>query len=147
MPFFSQCKWTNKRRGTEYTSDGGTSSRDNEIVTLGRTPGSRLDNMCYFTINTVSYDHSGDWECSLYAECDSDTDTDDQVDFFQGRRKRQVRDRRCKAEDPNCRNGDYCSNMATQTVKIEVLSQDDIGVVPAQQTYHANVGSKVSRYL
>ena len=99
--FFSQCKWTNKRRGQEFSSDEVSGNRVNEEVTLGRTPDSTLDNMCYFTINNVAYDHNGDWECSLYAKCDNmDTETvnNDQNDFFQGRKKRQVRDRRCKAQ-------------------------------------------------
>ena len=142
----SQCKWKHTRRGFEFSSDGGTSSRDNEIVSLGRTPDSRLDNMCYFTINSVSYDHNGDWECTLYSECD-DTDHDDdgtEDGFFQGRRRRQVRDRRCKAADPDCSKDDYCNNQASQIVRVGVFSQDDIGIVSAQSTYHANVGTKAS---
>ena len=106
--------------------------------------------MCYFTINSVSYDHNGDWECSLYSECDdADNSADDGVEdgFFPGRRRRQVRDRRCKAADPDCTKDDFCNNQASQTVRVGVFSQDDIGIVSAQSTYHANVGSQVNDIL
>ena len=95
-------------RGFEFHSDGGQSSRDNEVVTLGRTPDSSADNMCYFTINTVSYDHDGDWECVLYAECEAGAgDTGPEEDGFSrvrgrnteaellARRRRQTMNRRC----------------------------------------------------
>ena len=105
----SQCKWRSKRvRGFEFHSDDGQSSRDNEVVTLGRTPDSSADNMCYFTINTVSYDHDGDWECVLYAECEAGAgDTGREEDGFSrvrgrnteaellARRRRQTMNRRC----------------------------------------------------
>ena len=105
----SQCKWRSKRvRGFEFHSDGGQSSRDNEVVTLGRTPDSSADNMCYFTINTVTYDHDGDWECVLYAECEAGAgDSGLEEDGFSrvrgrnteaellARRRRQTMNRRC----------------------------------------------------
>ena len=43
-----------------------------------------------------------------------------------------------------CTNGDYCQNQSMQTVNIGVFSKDDIGVIPAQNTYHSNVGSQVN---
>ena len=107
----SQCKWRSKRvRGFQFHSDGGQSSRDNEVVTLGRTPDSSADNMCYFTINTVTYDHDGDWECVLYAECEAGAGAGDsglEEDGFSRvrgrnteaelltRRRRQTMNRRC----------------------------------------------------
>ena len=140
----SQCKWMNKRRGLEYHSEDITSSRDNEVVSLGKTPGSRLNNMCFFTINNVNYDHNGDWECSLYADCEEGGARTEDVDtFFDGRRrKRQVLDRRCKAAD--CNSDSFCDNQASEDVKVGVFSQDDIGVVGAQDVYHANVGNEAS---
>ena len=118
--------------------------RDNEVVSLGKTPGSRLNNMCFFTINNVNYDHNGDWECSLFANCEEgDFRNDDDDTFFDGRRrrKRQVLDRRCKAAD--CGRDSYCDNQASEDVKVGVFSADDIGVVGAQEVYHANVGNEV----
>ena len=93
-------------RGFEFHSDGGQSSRDNEVVTLGRTPDSSADNMCYFTINTVSYDHDGDWECVLYAECEAGAGGLEEDGFSRvrgrnteaellARRRRQTMNRRC----------------------------------------------------
>ena len=147
-----ECKWTHRRRGLEFSSEGRQTSRDNELVTLDRTGGSSLDNMCYFTIDTVSFDHSGDWECTLYSDCedlytDSEFDSSGDYDynqggFFQGRRRRQVEDRRCKS--PGCRNDDYCNNQATQKVNIGVFSRQDIGALPAQSVYHANAGDQVT---
>ena len=141
----SECKWMNKRRGLEYHSEDRTSSRDNEVVSLGKTPGSRLNNMCYFTINNVAYEHNGDWECSLYASCDEGGARSEDVDtFFEGRRRRrQVLDRRCKAAD--CGSDSYCDAQASETVQVGVFSQDDIGVVGAQEIYHANVGNEVTQ--
>ena len=139
----SQCRWRHKRRGLEYSSEEATSSRDNQEVSLGKTPGSRLNNMCFFTINNVNYDHNGDWECSLYANCEeADVRGEDEDAFFDGRRrKRQVLDRRCKAAD--CGADSYCHNQASEDVKVGVFSPDDIGVVGAQEVYHANVGNEV----
>ena len=115
--------------------------RDNEVVSLGKTPGSRLNNMCFFAINNVNYDHNGDWECSLFANCDSRNEDEDT--FFDGRRrKRQVLDRRCKASD--CGRDSFCDNQASEDVKVGVFSTDDIGVVGAQEVYHANVGNEAS---
>ena len=115
--------------------------RDNEVVSLGKTPCSRLNNMCFFTINNVNYDHNGDWECSLFANCDSRNEDEDT--FFDGRRrKRQVLDRRCKAAD--CGRDSFCDNQASEDVKVGVFSSDDIGVVGAQEVYHANVGNEAS---
>ena len=118
--------------------------RDNEVVSLGKTPGSRLNNMCFFTINNVNYDHNGDWECSLFANCEEgDFRNEDEDTFFDGRRrrKRQVLDRRCKAAD--CGRDSYCDNQASEDVKVGVFSADDIGVMGAQEVYHANVGNEV----
>ena len=91
-----------------------------------------------------SYDHNGDWECTLYSPCDEVDEADDVEDnIFHGRRRRQVRDRRCKATDPDCSRDDFCNNQASQSVRVGVFSPDDIGVVSAQPSYYANVGSQV----
>ena len=146
---FRECKWTHRRRGTEFSSEGRQSSRDNELVSLDRTSGSRLDNMCYFTIDKVNFDHSGDWECTLYSGCEYEEELDSSGDydynsggFFQGRRRRQVEDRRCKS--PGCRNDGYCDNQASQVVTVGVFSRQDIGALPAQRVYHANAGDQVT---
>ena len=106
--------------------------------------------MCYFTIDSVNFDQAGDWECTLYADCE-DQEYDREEDFgsndndgegFFGRRRRQVEDRRCKAA--GCRNDGYCNNQAAQTVNIGVFSRQDIGALPAQRVYHANAGQEVS---
>ena len=34
---FRECKWTHRRRGYEFSSEGRQSSRDNEVVSLDRT--------------------------------------------------------------------------------------------------------------
>merc|ERR1719219_2795673 len=99
-----ECKWTHRRRGYEFSSEGRQSSRDNEVVSLDRTKGSSVDNMCYFTINSVNFDQAGDWECTLYSDCEELYDREEEFgqddndgEGFFGRRRRQVEDRRCKA--------------------------------------------------
>ena len=113
------------------------------------TQGSSLDNMCYFTIDSVNFDQAGDWECTLYSDCEDQEEdreenfgTEDDGEGFFGRKRRQVEDRRCKAS--GCKNDDYCNNQATQTVNIGVFSRQDIGALPAQRVYHANAGDEVS---
>lgn len=117
---------------------------------LPKMQGSSLDNMCYFTINSVNFDQAGDWECTLYSDCEELNDREEEFgpddtdsEGFFGRRKRQVEDRRCKAA--GCRNDGYCNNQATQTVNIGVFSRQDIGALPAQRVYHANAGEEVSQ--
>ena len=107
-----------------------------------------MDNMCYFTIDQVNFDHSGDWECTLYSDCEDEMEYDSSGDydynpggFFQGRKRRQVEDRRCKS--PGCNDG-YCNNQAAQRVKVGVFSRQDIGALPAQSVYHANAGDQVT---
>ena len=105
--------------------------------------------MCYFTIDSVNFDQAGDWECTLYSDCE-DQDYDREEDFgdnndgegFFGRRRRQVEDRRCKS--PGCRNDGYCDNQASQVVTVGVFSRQDIGALPAQRVYHANAGDQVT---
>ena len=138
----------------EFDSDTTYGRRDNEEVSIGRSSGSSEDNMCFFTIDSVSKDHAGDWVCTVHGDCEEEEildDYDDDDNSFDGKKKRaimdsnqplrikrQTIDRKCKSDD--C---EKCENSAMQEVKIEVLDEDEIGAMGAQSVYYANMEYEV----
>jgi len=151
-----RCIWANGESGVKFDSETDYGRRDNEVVSIGRSAGSQKDNMCFFTIDNVSEDHSGDWACTVYGKCeeeDSDYHEDDD-NSFDGKKKRSVKDkkqtlrykrqlrnRRCKSDDCDMEN---CKNRDMQEVKIKVVEEDEIGAMGAQEVYFANIKGKVS---
>jgi hypothetical protein len=131
--------WRQARGGLELDSWRSYSRRDNEEVTVGSTGQSREDNMCFLTIRTSRREYAGDWECELQGECtQEDFSPSGVVDFnrddaFAGRRRRQADSRR---------RGD-CGNSAVAQLHVRVVGEQELSVLPAQDTYHANLDSVV----
>ena len=151
-----RCKWTNEKDEMEFDSETKYGRRDNEVVSIGRSAGSRKDNMCFFTIDSVNEDHSGDWTCTVYGECKEGEvdDYEDEDDSFDGKKKRSIKDKkqilRLKRQTRNrtCKSDDCdkekCENKDIQKVKIEVLDENEIGALGAQEVYFANIEYEVS---
>jgi len=133
------CVWR-QARGLELSSETIYSRRDNEEVSVGSTGRSRVDNMCFLTIKAATREYAGDWECELHGECAEEdfsalpTDNFNDENHFAGRRRRQAKRR---GEGPGC------ENLAVQRVAVKVVREDELSLLPAQDTYHANLDSTV----
>jgi len=134
------CVWRKSRGRLELSSETTFGRRDNEEVTVGSTGRGGEDNMCFLTIKESNRDYDGDWECELHGECpEEDFSAIPPVDFndedhWAGRRRRQARRR---GEGPEC------DNVAVKAVRVKVVGQDELSLLPAQDTYHANLDSTV----
>ena len=114
----------------EFDSETKYGRRDNEVVSIGRSAGSQKDNMCFFTIDSVNEDHSGDWTCTVYGGCQEGEfdDYEDEDDSFDGKKKRSIKDKkhilRLKRQTRNrtCKSDDCdeekCENKDMQKLKI-----------------------------
>ena len=132
----ARCEWRKEgRRVVEYDSDMEYDMRDNVVVRISRSSGGEEDNMCFLTIRKVEMLHAGMWSCHVYRNCHDmhEYDVSEKLVMKQGSSCNKDR-----SHDINCEGN------ATEIVKLEVVDDDTIGLVAAQELYVADLGCEVS---
>ena len=132
----SRCQWRKEDRGeVEYDSDMEYDMRDNVVVKIGRSPGVKMENMCFLTIMRTEILHAGLWSCHLYGDC---------LD----RNGYNLSEKLTKKSENHCNKDRYdgmkCKGNATELVRLKTVDDDTIAVLAAQDLYSADIGSEVS---
>lgn len=105
--------------------------------------------MCFLTVRASTQEHAGDWHCQLEGECSeedfSPVDWPQDDDAFVGRKRRTAERRKEKrrVKRQTVRRLESCDNTAVKGVRVKVVAKEELSVLPAQDTYHANLDSLV----
>jgi len=60
------CSWTPRHGGIQLSSEPSPWGKDNDLVAIGRSEGSPVDDMCYLLIESVNDSHYGMWDCTVH---------------------------------------------------------------------------------